>query len=337
MIEKKLMPERKLTMIDIAELAGVGKSTVSRYFNGGCVRADTRDKIKKICDEYDYHPNQAARLMKAKRTYTIGVISPTLTSHTSARTITVMDDYLRENGYTSVIINANHSAEKELDAFGFFSELNVDAVVILATNDRYNYDELMCKYHKPILFMGQEIKGAPSVVYDDYNAGYAVGKRAAETGCKNVTYLGVDESDISVGVLRRKGVFDALKDAGIENAEELKADFEYDKCLPIVRNYLAGHKPDVIVCATDRMAIACYKVMAEMKLSVPDDISLLGFGSYRYGNLLNPPLESIRFHNQEAGELCAKTILKMLDGENVPLKQLVEYDYIEGGSVKKSY
>ena len=82
------MKDKKLTMNDIAKMAGVGKSTVSRYFNGGYAKDDTR---KKIIDEYHYQPNTFAQSLKAKETKIIGIIAPTLTS----RVLTSLDAYLK--------------------------------------------------------------------------------------------------------------------------------------------------------------------------------------------------------------------------------------------------
>ena len=77
------MKEKKLTMKDIAKMAGVEKNTVSRYFKGVYVKDETKIKIKKIIDQYNYQPNTFVQNLKAKETKIIGVIAPTLTSTTS--------------------------------------------------------------------------------------------------------------------------------------------------------------------------------------------------------------------------------------------------------------
>ena len=95
---------KKMTMADIASLSGVGKSTVSRYFNGGYVKDETRAKIHKVIEEYNYTPNAFARL-NAKQSNVIGVVVPTLNSKITSRVITSIDRYLREKGYTTLIQN----------------------------------------------------------------------------------------------------------------------------------------------------------------------------------------------------------------------------------------
>ncbi len=329
-----MVKNTKLTMKDIADMAGVGKSTVSRYFNGGFVKAETKEKLRKICEEYNYKPNQAAKILKAKRTNTIGIISPTLTSYTSSVTITSMDDYLKERGYRTIIINTNHSSLREKEAFDYLTELNVDGIIILATHNKYDYQEMQERYKIPILFMGQEIENGPSIVYDDYRSGHAVGQLIAENGHKDIYFIGVEESDVSVGVVRKLGVYDALKENQLE-AKFIQADFEYEVCLPIIKKALDSHVPSAIICSTDRMASACYNVLHDKGIKIPEDVSIVGFGSYRYSSLMNPPLNSIRFKNKEAGEQCAQTIIEMIMGAKVDYRQLIGFEFIEGESIRK--
>ncbi len=328
------MKTNKLTMNDIASMAGVAKSTVSRYFNGGFVKAETKEKIKDICDKYDYKPNQAAKMLKAKHTNTIGIISPTLTSYTSSKAITSMDDYLKIHGYRTIIINTNHSPIREKEAFEYLSELNVDGIIILATHNKYNYQELKVKYRIPILFMGQEIENGPSIVYDDYRSGYKAGELIAQNGHKDIYFIGVDESDVSVGVVRKQGVYDALNKYGLD-AKFIKADFEYENCLPIIEKELNKHIPSAIICSTDRMASACYRILNSKDIKMPEQVSIIGFGSYRYSSLMNPPLDSIRFNNKEAGERCGQTIIEMIAGIEVDYRQLIGFEYINGKSIRK--
>ena len=328
------MKNEKLTMSDIANIAGVGKSTVSRYFNGGFVKADTKEKIKNVCDKYNYKPNQTAKMLKAKHTNTIGIISPTLTSYTSSKAITSMDDYLKIHGYRTIIINTNHSSQREKEAFEYLSELNVDGIVILATHNKYDYKKLTNDYKMPILFMGQEIENGISIVYDDYRSGFKAGELIALNGHKDIYYIGVDESDVAVGVVRKQGVYDALSKYGLD-ATFIKADFEYENCLPIIKEALDKHVPTAIICATDRMASACYRVLNNKNIKMPDDVSIIGFGSYRYSSLMNPPLDSIRFNNKEAGEKCGQTIIEMILGMDVDYRQLIGFEYINGNSIRK--
>ena len=97
---------RKITMKEIAELSGVGKSTVSRYFNGGYVKEETRKRIASIIQQYNYEPNSFARL-KAKSSRMIGIIAPCLDSIVTSQVLMSIDRHLRQEGYSTMIINTD--------------------------------------------------------------------------------------------------------------------------------------------------------------------------------------------------------------------------------------
>ena len=123
------MTNKKMTMADIAELSGVAKSTVSRYFNGGYVKQATKDKIQKVIEEYNYEPNAFARL-KAKKSNVIGVVVPTLNSKITSRVITSIDRYLRDRDYTMLIKNSDHDIDLELQNIQRLMNQNVDGILL---------------------------------------------------------------------------------------------------------------------------------------------------------------------------------------------------------------
>ena len=110
--ERGTMTE-KITMADIARMAGVTKSTVSRYFNGGNIKEETREKIQTVIRKHNYEPNTFARL-KARESNVIGVVVPTLNSKVTSRVVTSIGRYLRNQGYEALIKDSDHSPELEI-------------------------------------------------------------------------------------------------------------------------------------------------------------------------------------------------------------------------------
>ena len=143
---------KKMTMADIANLSGVGKSTVSRYFNGGYVKDETRAKIQKVIEEYNYTPNAFARL-NAKQSNVIGVVVPTLNSKITSRVITSIDRYLREKGYTTLIQNSDHDIDQELQNIQRLIQLNVDGILISSIAITKDHKELLKKAGIPLFMM----------------------------------------------------------------------------------------------------------------------------------------------------------------------------------------
>ncbi|MCD7893758.1 MAG: LacI family DNA-binding transcriptional regulator [Erysipelotrichaceae bacterium] len=329
------MSKNKLTMGDIAKMAGVGKTTVSRYFNGGYVKDETREKIRKVVEETHYEPNQVAQLMKAKQTMVMGIITPTMDSTTSARMIMMLDEYVRHYDYTPLIINTNHNELREIKSIENLWKLNVDGIVLLATDITKAHEDMVSKLDIPIIFVGQEYKNGYSIIYNDYQAGYDVGCYAAKMGHKDIVYMGVNPKDEAVGIIRKNGVIDGLKASGVDNIQYLETDFTFETSGRIISKYLNDKIPTLIICATDNIALACYKEIKDRGLNIPDDISLIGFGGYEYSQLVSPSITTIRYDNEDAGYFAGESLLKLINGEEIEKKQVVSYIFMEGESVKK--
>ena len=328
------MKNKKLTMSDIAKMAGVGKSTVSRYFNGGYVKESTRLKLKKIIEEYNYEPSALAQSLKAKYTKKIGIVVPCLDSITTSRVLMVMDEYLKDYGYTTLIVNTNHNELRELTSIEQLWRMNVDGIILMATNVTMAHQNIAAKIDIPLLFVAQRFKLGVSIINDDYNAGYDVGKYGASHGHKYVCYIGVNRKDEAVGIYRKDGVMDGLKEYGAKKIDFLESDFSLEKAYHIAKEYLQHKQPSLIIGATDNIALGCLKAINELGFKMPEDISLIGFGGYETSLFINPSLTTIRFNNEETGIRAGKTIIDLIEGNHVDDIQLIDYQLIEGESVR---
>lgn len=328
------MSEKKITMGDIAKMAGVGKSTVSRYFNGGYVKESTRLKLKKIIEENNYEPSTLAQSLKAKYTKVIGIVAPCLDSITSSRVLMATDEYLKNHGYTTLIINTNHNELRELTSIEQLWRMNVDGIILIATHVTMAHQNIAAKLDIPLLFVAQQFKLGTSIINDDYNAGYDVGKYGASKGHRHVLYMGVSNKDEAVGVERKNGVIDGLKDNGANKIDILESDFSMQKAYTLALNYLKNKRPTLIIGATDNLALGCLKAINELNLKMPDDISLIGFGGYETSKFINPSLCSIRFNNEDTGIRAGKTIIDLIEENEIDNLQIVDYQMIKGNSVK---
>ncbi|WP_294578015.1 LacI family DNA-binding transcriptional regulator [uncultured Thomasclavelia sp.] len=328
------MKEKKYTMSDIAKMAGVGKSTVSRYFNGGYVKEETRDKIKKVIEECHYEPSTIAQSLKAKYSKVIGIIAPCLDSITTSRVLMTADQYLKDQGYTTLIINTNHDEMRELTSIEQLWRMNVDGIILMATTVTLAHQTIAAKLDIPLLFVAQRYGAGISIINDDYNAGYDVGKYAARMGHKSVCYLGVNGKDEAVGINRKDGVLNGLKEYGVSDIDIVETDFSMEKAYKQSREYLKKKRPTIMIGATDNIALGCLKAINELDLKMPDDISLIGFGGYETSYFITPSLVTVRFNNEETGVLAGKTIIDLIEGNKVPNLQLVDYHLILGNSVK---
>ena len=324
---------KKMTMADIARLSGVGKSTVSRYFNGGYVKEETRAKIQKVIEQYHYTPNAFARL-NARQSNVIGVIVPTLNSKITSRVITSIDRYLREKDYTTLIQNSDHDIDQELKNIQRLIQLNVDGILISSIAITKDHKELLKKAEIPIVVLTQDYEDGISIIYDDYHAGKMMGEYIGKNGHKKVGYISVYEADRAVGIERKRGVLDGLKEYGID-AVVGKSDYSFIGGQKVARELLEEHSDlDAMICATDRLAFGTYKILHEKGKKIPEDVSVAAFGGYDESSLLTPELTTLKFDSYGMGYLGAETILKMIKKEVVSKKQIIGYEFVDGKSVR---
>ncbi len=328
------MANKKMTMADIAELAGVAKSTVSRYFNGGYVKQETKDKIQKVIGAYNYEPNAFARL-KAKKSNVIGVVVPTLNSKITSRVITSIDRYLRDRDFTTLIKNSDHDIELELQNIQRLMHLNVDGILLSSISITNEHKKIFEESSIPIVVLAQDYREGISIVDDDYNAGRFMGEYIGKAGHKKVGYIGVYETDEAVGIQRKQGVLDGLKEYGITEPVVVRGDYSFIGGQRKTEEILEKAEVDAIICATDRIAFGCYKILQDKGFRIPEDVSVTGFGGYDESSLLTPELTTIKFDSYAMGYLGAETILKIIEEEPVSKKQVVGYEFIEGKSVKR--
>lgn len=322
----------KITMADIAEMAGVGKSTVSRYFNGGYVKDSTRKKIQEIIEQYQYEPNSFARL-NAKTSNLIGVVVPTLNSKISSRVITSIDRYLRAHNYETIIKSSDHNQDLEYQNIQRLLQLKVDGILLSAITMTKRLHSLIEKSDIPIVILAQEDSHSTSIVDDDYAAGYAMGDFIGKTKAASVAYIGVSEYDIAVGVTRKNGIIAGLQQHGITPCATLYGDYSYESGIALTEKLLETTTPDAIICATDRLAFGAYFVLKQKGFQIPEDISVTGFGGYQESALLDPPLTTIKFDTYAMGYLGAETLLKLIKKEPVSKKQVIGFEFIHGKSV----
>lgn len=324
---------KKLTINDIAKMAGVAKSTVSRFLNGGSVGSATGAKIKKIIDAHGYEPNFFARL-NAKNSQVVGIVVPSFNAVTTPRLVEVIVAYLKRHEYTPLIMHTGNSKQEELRSIIRLNKINADGIMVLSTGITEAHHKLVHSLDIPVLFLGQKYLGLNSIIYDDYNAGLELGKYLAQQQFSRIYGVWVNSSDPAVGIYRRSGIEDGLAMGRAPEAQFFETSFIYQEASDAIRAIFANNPiPDALVCATDRIAEAAYKVCKEHGLVVGRDISVTGFGDYSTSELLTPPLTTVRFDWQKWGEVSAETMLQMMQQRPVSELQVVPYQLVYRNSV----
>ncbi|ASS90630.1 LacI family DNA-binding transcriptional regulator [Aeribacillus pallidus] len=321
------------TIADIAKISGVSKSTVSRYLNGGSVSEATKRKIELAIKETGYTPNPFAQSLKAKKTYFIGTIVPRLDSYAASHTLIGIDEQLKELNFQLLISNTNQQIEREIETVYSLASQKVAGIILLATQITQVHLEAFEKVNIPILLVGQEHPDVHSLIHNDLEAGYAIGKYVLEKGHRKIAYLGVTEKDVAVGVRRKEGFKRAIAEAEGCEVRYFETGFNMFAAQQRVTEMLEGFQPTCIVCATDNIALGALRAAQLKGLSIPKDVSITGFGGYDVTEIIHPGLTTVKLFFKEAGKMAAQNIVKLVNEESVPKRTLSKYEIIERESV----
>ena len=318
---------KKLTIVDIAKMAGVGTTTVSRYFNGGNLKKETRERIKEIVDKYNYTPNTFAKALKSTDSKIIGVIVPCLHSYVSGNTLKYLDKELKNNNYETLIMNANFDENKQLEYIKKLARMNVDGIILLPTTMSKAYESTIKSIDVPVVMLGQEGEYTYSVEYNDFNAARDLTNYVLASGHKKVAYLGVSEEDVAVGYYRKLGVLRALEKYNLEPENILITNFGMEEGYEIVKENIEKLKEDsCLICATDNLAYGAIKALEEEGLNVGEDYSVAAFGDYTSSALLKSPLTTIKFDLKDAAKQTVEMLLNVIKKEETAMKLLIGYE-----------
>ena len=325
---------KKLTIVDIAKMAGVGSTTVSRYFNGGNLKKETREKIKKIVEEYNYTPNTFAKALKGIDSKIIGVIVPCLHSYVSSNTLKYIDKNLKENNYETLIMNADFDEEKQLDYIRKLARMNVDGIILLPTTMSKSYESTIKSIDVPVVLLGQEGEYTYSVEYNDFNAARDLANFVLACGHRKIAYLGVGEEDIAVGYYRKLGFMTTLEKYNLSPIEVLVTNFGMEDSYRLINENIDKlKKATCLICATDNLAYGAIKALEENGLNIGTDYSVAAFGDYASSALLKSPLTTIKFDLEDAAKKTVEMLLNVIKKKETEMKILIGYDLKTRSSV----
>jgi LacI family transcriptional regulator, sucrose operon repressor len=327
-----------VTIKEIAEMAGVSRTTVSRVLNNsGYVSEDARKRVEKVIEETGYAPSEQAKSLRTKKTKVIGVILPTIQTETPSRIVTGVGKELSNNGYQILLANTNLDKQKEVDYLDLLRLRQVDGIILIATNTEPNLMEKIKEIKVPVVIVGQEAEDMMYVTYDDYHAAFDLTSLFIERGHRNIAFIGVDETDRAVGHLRKKGFLDAMKSNGLMVEPEWMQTgvFDIDSGHNAMKLILekSSNKPTATIAVTDRLAIGAMSYLKEKGLRIPEQMALAGFGASEIAKYMEPPLTTVDYQNEKAGEEAAKQLLAKIESKNYQKQIILDYRLIIRKSV----
>lgn len=330
-----------MTMKELAKLAGVSVSAVSRYLNDGPLSQDKKERIRKAIEETGYQRDVAAQMLRGKTTDYVGLIVPKLDSEAVTRVTRGASMVLAEAGYLCLLSDTGSESAKEVEFMKLFQERRVAGIIVMATSLTPAHHAFLTNTNIPVVFVGQRFPQIPCISHNDYGAAYDLTNLMIKKGRRHIGMIGVSDQDKAVGTNRRLGLRDALADAGIALDETLLelGDFTAESGYEAMERLLSsGHPIDGVLCATDRMAFGAMEAIRAHGLRIPEDISIAGMDDDWAGTHILPHLTTCHFYFRNSGEIAAKHLLEMMASREKekawPVMQtMLEYDIIERDSI----
>jgi LacI family transcriptional regulator len=327
---------KKPTQFDVARLAGVSQTTVSLVLNNPettSVPLDTREKVQDAIRSLGYMPNNAARVLRTSRTYTLACVIPMITNPFYPTFVSGIQAEAEACGYEVITYNTRNSKEKEFQIIQHLQQGRVDGVVGVFFHAHVRDLEPLFEKNIPVARLEVRKRTAGALPLDNLYVDNAAAAREATTylvhrGCRRVAmvtgFLGPREA-------RREGYLQALNEAGPGYQPLIAEVNQYDEIggAEGMRQLMQdpGLCPDGIFAANDLMAIGAIKAAREAGLRVPEDIAVVGFDDIPAAALVTPALTTVRQFQLEMGQKAARLVLERLNGEVPQEGRVIEMPY----------
>lgn len=310
-----------VTSLDVARLAQVSQSAVSRTFTpGASVSEATRTKVEEAARKLGYRPNAIARTLITRRSRIIGVVMSYLENQFYPVVLEKLSQRLQRDGYHVLLFIAD---TRQTDAvLAEILQYQVDGMVMASTS-MSSALALRCEEAgiPVVLFnrVSSSSEHTSSVTTDNYQGGLLVGQYLARTGHRRVAYIAGLE-DTSTNQLREQGLRDGLAEASQKVFARAVGNYDFEEAKAAARSLFAVkavHRPDAVFVANDHMAIAVMDTLRiELGLRVPQDVSVVGFDDVKQAAWGSYQLSSVVQDADAMIEATVGLLMEEMDGAN---------------------
>lgn len=329
------------TMLEVANKAGVSKATVSRVLSGkGYVSEATKEQVYKAIQEAGYRPNLLARNLATNKSECIGLVVTNTLYHGNyfSEILSQAAKKLEDNGRQLILVDGKHSAQEEQEAIQFLLDLRCDAVIIyprFLTIDEM--DQIIEKHKQPIMVVNRKLRKHQShcICCDHKGSSFLATKHLIERGHRDIAFI-TGSMDSPTAIERLSGYKEALNQYDIEVNENLIVHGKWTPASGVaaVESLLSRkEKISAIIASNDEMAIGAMKKLNDEGISIPGEISIIGFDNIPTAPYLSPALSSIKDPVRDMISEVISRLISMLDGGYLSQENVFTSDLLVRNSV----
>ncbi len=329
-----------MTIKDVARLAEVSVTTVSRYMNGHKkMSAQTASRIQRIIEETGYRPNLLGRALKSSATKTIGVLVPSLSNPVFSEIIVGIQEQSRRFGYDLMILDSGYDTSRELEAVNTLLQHRVVGILLTVSNLNDNQSLSLLKQQGVpyCLVHNQGSSQHDSVYIDNFQAGEWVGDALVQSGHITFSIVSTPFSMSDRAQQRVLGFQSSLQRNHLDKANTI---FLASTDADTLTQALAGLIPEnasstAWFCTNDLLAIALLHVLRSRGKRIPEDVSVVGVDGMAIGQMLSPPLSTVRVPHRQMGAVSVENLLNRIHGSCLPGTHQLSCDLLLQGTLAK--
>lgn len=327
------------TLEDVARRADVSTATVSRCLNmPATVREETRRRVSEAVDALGYTPHFGARALASNRTNTIGAIIPTMENAIFARGIQALQEALGKAGVTLLVASTGYDPEREAQQIRVLLGRGVDGLLLIGeARPQETYDFLRAR-GVPYVLAWSYRPDCPHICvgFDNRASMRALGERVLEAGHRNIAMIAGITAWNDRAVARIAGVRDAMKAAGLDlpATRIIEAEYTADAGGAALNKFMAlDPHPTAIFCGNDVLAAGALREARRLGLSVPDDLSIVGFDDIDLAAIVEPQLTTVHVPHRRMGLTAAKILLAIREEGKGGKSAVFRTEIVERGSL----
>ena len=314
-----------VTIEDVAREANVSIATVSRVMNNTkAVSPELRERVFSAIRKTSFRPNVLARGLITNRTYTIGVVISDISNPVFGVLTKGINSVCQDRGYTVVICESDGKRKKELALLEKLAEQRIDGLLFAGVDvNRELIDRMLCLDYPVVLVTQEESYGENrmmTVSHDNQRATFDAIDFLVSCGHRRIAFIGGPVNDYSSGEKRLEGYRLAMAKHGLETPGTYieHGDFSFDAGFSgMKRIYEESEKlPTAVMACSDLMAIGAMQCARNMGLSIPEDVSFMGFDDSELARYSTPALSTVRISYYDEGVLAAEELFRSMDSEN---------------------
>jgi LacI family transcriptional regulator len=314
-------PSKRVRVVDVARVAGCSSATVSRALNSpDKVSPGVLARVLSAVNELDFTPNNAARALRSRRTRICGAVIPTLNHAIYARAVNALEERLGEAGYSLIVTTSEYDPARELRQTRLLVERGAEAIMLVGDSHDIRLYDLLHTQNVPYVntYVFNPRSGHPCVGFDNGQAARQIMEFLILLGHRDIGVIAGVTTDNDRATQRLRGAREALAEHGaiLRPERVVEEPYSNDAGYDGMRTLLArGTPPTAVICFSDVLAIGALAFCADDGISVPEDLSVVGFDNLEYAAHVRPALTTIEVPAGEMGRRAAEYLIGRLQGD----------------------